>query len=147
MVFAYNGSREPVRQLRREMDRLFNGVLNEISEGGWPWGGRGQPAVNVWETAEAVMVEMEIPGVKSDQVDISVIGNQLTVKVERPASEEPEVTYHRQERPTGSFSRSLRLPTEVAADKVEAALENGVLTITLPKAEAAKPRKINITTK
>lgn len=144
MVFAYNVSRDPIRQFRREMDRWLNGVVQEFADGGWPWGSRGQPAVNVWENAEAVMVEMEVPGVKSDQIDIAVVGNELTVKVERPASERQEATFHRQERSTGSLSRTLRLPTEVAADRVEASLQNGILTITLPKAEAARPRKIQV---
>jgi HSP20 family protein len=82
--------------------------------------------------------------VKNEQVDLAVVGNELTVKVERPAPERQETTFHRQERPTGSFSRTLRLPTEVAVDKVEATLQQGVLTIRLPKAEAARPRKISV---
>ncbi len=148
MVFAYNAvSRDPLRQLQREMDRFFRGVIQEVADGGWPWGSRGQPAVNVWEDNDAVNVEMEVPGVKSDQIDIAVVGNELTVKVDRPASAWDGATVHRQERPTGSHSRTLRLPTEVASDRVEASLQNGVLTITLPKAEAAKPRKIQVNTK
>lgn len=147
MVFAYNGSRDPVRQLRREMDRLFNGFAGDFPMGNWPWGGRGQPPVNVWENADAVMVEMEVPGVKSEQVDISVVGNELTIKVERPTPEQADMTFHRQERPTGSFTRTLRLPVAVAADNVEAQLHNGVLAITLPKAQEARPRKIQVTSK
>lgn len=148
MVFAYNTvSRDPLRQLQREMDRFFRGVVHEVADGGWPWGSRGQPAVNVWENADAVNVEVEVPGAKSDQIDIAVIGNELTVKVDHPANAREEATVHRQERPTGSLSRTLRLPTEVAGDRVEASLQNGVLTITLPKAEAAKPRKIQVNMK
>ena len=106
---------------------------------------RSQPAVNVWEQHDALMVEMEVPGVKSDQLDISVAGGELSVKVNRPDVAQEGVTYHRRERPVGSFSRIVRLPVEVDADRVEADLRDGVLTITLPKAESAKPRKINVT--
>lgn len=142
MVFGY--TRNPAQQFRREMDRLMTGLFNEFANGSLPWTGQGQPAVNVWETPEAVMVEMEVPGVKNDQIDISVVSNELTIKVERPESREESVTYHRRERPTGVLTRALRLPSDVAADKVEAELRNGVLTITLPKAEAARPRKVQI---
>jgi HSP20 family protein len=126
------------------MDRLLNGLVNEFADGGWPWGVRSQPAVNVWEKPEALIVEMEVPGVESNQIDMAVVGNELTIKVEQPTAPEQEVTFHRRERPAGAFSRVLRLPIEVAADKVEADLRNGVLTITLPKAETARPRKIPI---
>jgi len=142
MVFGY--TRNPAQQFRRDLDRLLTGFANEFSEAGWPWGVRGQPAVNVWEKPEAVMVEVEVPGVKGDQIDISVVGNELTIKVSRPESDPADTAYHRRERPAGAFTRVLRLPSEVAADKVEADLRDGVLTITLPKSESARPRKINI---
>ena len=100
--------------------------------------------MNVWEQGDALLVEMEVPGVKSDQVDISVAGGELSIKIDRPEVAQEGVTYHRRERPVGSFTRVLRLPVEVDADRVEAELRDGVLMITLPKAEAAKPRKINV---
>ena len=133
-------------QLRGEMNRLVNGFTDQF---GIPWNtaGRAQPAVNVWETDDAVLVEMEIPGVKQEQLELSVVENELTVKAERPEMEEGKATIHRRERPTGGFVRSLRLPTPVEASQVEAALHNGVLTITLPKARSAKPRKIPVTAK
>ncbi len=86
-----------------------------------------------------------MPGIKSEQLDISVAGGELSVKVNAPDVSEDDVTYHRRERPVGSFSRIVRLPVEVNADRVEADLHDGVLTITLPKAASAKPRKINVT--
>jgi HSP20 family protein len=91
------------------------------------------------------MVELEVPGVKHDQVEISVAGGELSLAIRRPEVEQPGVTYHRRERPVGAFSRVLRLPADVDAEKVGAELKNGVLLITLPKAESAKPRKINVT--
>ena len=90
------------------------------------------------------MVELEVPGIKGDQVDISVTGGELTVKINCPEVQQENVTYHRRERPAGSVSRILRLPVEINSDRVEAELHDGVLLITLPKAESAKTRKINV---
>jgi HSP20 family protein len=134
----------PLHQLRHEMDRLVSGVLGPTIDGIWPNALRGQPAVNLWDIGECLKVEMELPGIKNDQIDISVSGNELTVRVDRPEVVEENVTYHRRERPAGSFSRVLELPCDVKTDAVEAELRDGVLTLTLPKAEIAKPRKINI---
>ena len=144
MVFGYRNTRHPLHQLREEMDRLLTGVLGGRPDGPLCGMFRSQPAANVWEQNDALMVEMEVPGVKSDQLDISVAGGELSVKVNAPDVTEEGVTYHRRERPVGSFSRIMRLPVEVNADRVEAELHDGVLTITLPKAESAKPRKINV---
>jgi HSP20 family protein len=143
MVFSYRTG-HPLHQLRDEVDRLWNGVVGPAADGLLPAYFRSQPAANVWEQGDALLVEMELPGVKSDQVDISVAGGELSVKVNRPEIDQEGVTYHRRERPVGSFTRVLRLPVEVNADKVEAELHDGVLLITLPKAESAKPRKINV---
>lgn len=143
MVFWYRNTPHPVRQLRDEMDRLFSGFLGQLSDRGPR---HGQPAVNVWEHEETVMVELEVPGVKADQVDISVVGGELSLKIERPELAQQNVTYHRRERPVGSFTRLLRLPADIDGDQVTAELSDGVLTIALPKAENAKPRKINVAT-
>ena len=97
------------------------------------------------ETPESIHVELEVPGLKSDQLDISVVGDQLSIKIERSGPTEENVTYHRRERPVGTFLRMVQLPAEVDANRVEAELQHGVLTIELPKAEAAKPRKIQVT--
>ena len=137
--------RNPLYQFRDEVDRLLTGVLGGRPDGPLAGVFRNQPAVNVWEQNDALKVEMEVPGVKSQQLDISVAGGELSVKVDAPEQFEEGVTYHRRERPVGSFSRIVRLPVEVDANRVEADLHDGVLTITLPKAENAKPRKINVT--
>ena len=144
MVFRYKSRRHPIYHLRDDVDRLFSGAFGQWAPGGLLGAGRGQPALNMWEQDDAVMVELEVPGLKGPQVDISVVGNQLSVKLERPELAQEGVTYHRRERPVGSFTRVLRLPTDVDADSVEAELSDGVLTITLPKAENAKPRKIEV---
>ena len=144
MVFRYRNQRYPLHQLRNEMERLWSGVFGPAADGLPSPVFRSQPAANVWEQEDALLVEMELPGVKSDQVDIAVAGGELSVKVNCPEVAEKAITYHRRERPIGSFSRVLRLPVEVDANRVEAELHDGVLTITLPKAESAKPRKINV---
>jgi HSP20 family protein len=145
MVFGYRTARNPFHQFRDEVDRLMTGVLRGRSDGLPPCIFRSQPAVNVWEEKDVLKVEMELPGVKSAQLDISVAGGELSVRVNVPEEVQEGLTYHRRERPVGSFSRLVRLPAEVNADRVEADLRDGVLTITLPKAESAKPRKINVT--
>ena len=105
---------------------------------------RSQPAANVWEQDDALLVEMEVPGIKSDQVDISVAGGELSVKINRPEIVQEGVTYHRRERPVGSLTRVLRLPVEVDANRVEAELRDGVLLITLAqsgKRQAAEDQR------
>jgi len=142
MVFRYRNLPGSLDQFRDEMDRLVSGLLSAVPDGGRLW--RGQPAINLWETEEALMAEIEVPGVKNDQIDISVIGEQLTLKVEVPDESAEGVLYHRRERPVGSFSRVIPLPHGVDAEQVQAELHDGVLTITMPKTEAAKPRKISV---
>lgn len=142
MVFRYQGPRQTLDQLREEVNRLFTGFT---PDGPLPWlAGRGQPALNVWETDDAVMAELEVPGVKSEQIDISVVENEFTLKIQRPESEAEPVTYHRRERPSGPMTRVVRLPVAVDPNRVSAELRDGVLTVTMPKAESAKPRKINV---
>jgi len=143
MVFRSITPRQPINQLRHEMDRVLSGFFGQPA-GSWLGAGREQPAVNVWDAQASLKVELEVPGVKSEQVNISVAGGELSVTVERPEVRQEGVTYHRRERPVGSFTRMLRLPADVDAAKVEAKLTDGVLTITLPKAESAKPRKIEV---
>jgi len=145
MVFGYQSTRHPFHQLRNEVDRLLTGFFGPAPDGFLPAVFRTQPPINVWEQEDSLKVEMELPGVKSEQLDISVAGGELSIKVNRPDVAQEGGTYHRRERPVGAFSRIVRLPVEVDADRVEADLRDGVLTVTLPKSESAKPRKINVT--
>jgi HSP20 family protein len=145
MVFRHTGTRHPLQQFRNEMDRLLTGFLGALPEP--PWAGRGQPAMNVWEERDALRAELEVPGVKNADIELSVVGNELSLRVERPDEAARGQTHHRRERPTGAFARVVRLPVEVDAERVEAQLRDGVLTITLPKAESAKPRKIEVASK
>src|SRR5581483_7565668 len=101
--------------------------------------------VNVWEDADSFHLEAELPGMTREQLQISVAHrNQLTIQGERPGYEVEKGRWHRRERGFGRFQRVLKLPTAVDADKVEAKLENGLLQLTLPKAEEAKPRRIAV---
>lgn len=143
MVYRYVSPRQRLGQLRDEMDRLMSGFLGWFPTGS-PSAVRGQPAVNLWEDGDALFAEMEVPGVKSDQIEVSVVGDELSLAVRREDVAQEGVTYHRRERGVGSFTRVVRLPADVDADNVAAELRNGVLTVTLPKAESAKPRKIQV---
>jgi len=103
------------------------------------------PLLNVWEDDQALYVDADLPGVDPAKLDVTVTeGNQLTIQGERAAPEVKGAAWVRQERPSGSFTRVVGLPALVDADKVEARYEQGVLRLTLPKHEAAKPRKIQV---
>lgn len=136
----------PLEQLRDEMDRLFTDFFRGYPSAGTPaFITRGTfPAINLWEAGDELFAEAELPGVSQDSLDVYVSGDELTIQGERSAPEEEDVSYHRRERGSGKFTRVIRLPVEVEADKIEATLSNGVFTIKLPKAAAAKPRKIHV---
>jgi len=133
--------------LRREMDRVFEDFTRPFN-GGLLRTGDAFPMLNLWEDADNVYAEAEMPGVKLGDVEVGVVGNELSIKGKRGGqSEDKGRTFHRQERWTGEFSRFVTLPTAVSAEKVEAVMKDGVLTVTLPKAESAKPRRIEVKTK
>lgn len=138
----------PVHQFREELDRLVTGAFNApgVATAARFVTGRGFPAVNVWENDNNLFVEAEVPGFKSENLEITVVGDELSLKGERVTAERAEDAYHRRERSVTSFQRTIKLPSEVNADSVEASLTDGVLLLTLPKVEAAKPRKINVRT-
>lgn len=105
------------------------------------------PAFDVSETDEHIIVKADLPGVDVKDIDISIVGNVLTVKGEKKQEkEEKNESYHRIERSYGSFSRSISLPAEVNPEGVEAVYKDGVLKLTIPKAEKSKPKKIEIKT-
>lgn len=138
--------RPQLAQVDHLMGELFGQAQSEVQRL-WPQVGGlvgGYPSLNVWEEGDIVYAEAEVPGVKADELELSVVGKELTVKGRRAAPTAPDATYHRRERGVGEFVRTVKLPVDVDADKVEASLVDGVLTITMPKAETAKPRKINV---
>ena len=130
--------------LRKEMDRLFGryGVINGQSRASFP-------ALNMWiEDEDNLIVEAELPGLALDDLEMYVTGgNMLSIKGERKRGVVGDGSWHRQERGFGTFSRLVELPHPVDADNVSAEFEHGVLRITLPKAEDAKPRRISVKAK
>jgi HSP20 family protein len=133
-----------VRVLHRHMDRVFDDVLRGPRVLTWEPAELGF-ALDVYENDDALVVKAALPGVRPDEVDISVIGDVLTVKGETKSEEETkDGSYHRRELRYGAFARSIPLPTRVDHEKAEATFENGILTITLPKAEEVKPKSIKI---
>jgi len=136
-----------VSRLRREMDRLWDDFFGPGRRSLRPLEPEWAPAVDVSETADKVVVKAEVPGIEAKDIDISLSGDVLTIKGEKKsAREEKKENYHLVERSYGSFSRSLRLPAAVIADKIEAAYKQGVLTVTCPKKEEVKPKAIKVKT-
>ena len=139
---------EPMREmmtLREAMDRLFDDAFTR------PLSASGvsvMPAIDLYETADEVVVKANLPGLKPDDVQITVTSDVLTLRGElKPVDSEKEATYHIQERRYGVFERSVALPTDVQTEKAKADFENGMLIITLPKAETVKPKMISIKAK
>lgn len=130
--------------VRREMLRLFDSVAGET------FGDVGAgvfPPMNITQDNENFYVRAEVPGIKPNELSVSAIRNRLSLAGKREIQRESErVSYHRKERAEGSFNRTVTLPTEIDADKVVAKYTNGILTLTLPKAEEAKPRQIKVRT-
>ncbi|NNE00748.1 MAG: Hsp20/alpha crystallin family protein [Pirellulaceae bacterium] len=133
-----------MNRLRNEMDRLFGHLGSEN-------GGHRRasfPLLNLWEDDNHLFVEAELPGFELDDLEIYVTGgNQLSISGERKQPEHDGGAWHRQERGFGKFRRSLELPGDVDSDTVDASFKNGVLTLTMPKSEAAKPRRIEVKAK
>jgi HSP20 family protein len=131
------------RNAFRELEEMLSDFMGAEPEG-W-FTGRMVPALDLSETDEKVEVRMDLPGIKPEEIDIQVNGNLLTVSGERKEEkEEKGKTFHRIERRSGSFSRSVTLPCPVADEKVEARFDGGVLTISMPKAEEAKAHRIPV---
>ena len=136
-----------VVSLRDAMSRLFEESFIRPSAWAAPLEGVGV-AVDMMETKDDVIVKVAVPGIKPEDIDISVTGELLTVKGEFKAEQKTEGSnYIRQERRFGAFERTLSLPTQVVADRAKAEFENGVLTLTLPKAEDVKPKTIKVKAK
>jgi HSP20 family protein len=137
--------------LRREIDRVFN----ETDSRSEPFfrtaflpgrAARRYPLINLYEDKEAVYVEALAPGVDADTLSLSVVGNTLSIAGEkrRVAGDVKPEAFHRSERATGKFVRHIELPVAVDEDKVQADYKHGLLTVTLPKTEKAKPKQIAV---
>jgi HSP20 family protein len=132
--------------LREAMDRLFDDAFTRpinLRDGGW-----SAPAVDMYQTDDEVVVKVALPGFKADEVQINVTGDVLSLRGElKREQEEKDKAWHIREHRWSSFERSVALPTQVQADRANADFENGILTITLPKAEEVKPKTISVKAK
>jgi len=131
-----------LRHVQRELERLT---------GRWPFSessgldGGGFPPVNVLNGPDEILVQCEMPGLRRDDIDLSITGETLVIKGRKQsAADETTVTYQRRERPFGDFTRTIVLPDSVDAARIEAKLADGILTVRLAKSQAAKPRQIPV---
>jgi len=143
---------DPFKELEAiqdEMNKIFNSSLIKLSsrdvgllEGSW------SPAVDIYDSKDSILVKADIPGMKKEEIDVSVHNDCLIIKGEKKQEKEiKEKDFVRTERFYGSFNRTIRLPAEVDAEKVNATYKNGVLELVLPKKEDAKPKQIKIEVK
>ena len=134
-----------VSRLRSEMDRLWDDYFGPGRRALRPMEEDWMPAVDISETGDKITVKAEVPGLEAKDIEISMVGDTMTIKGEKKLErEEKEENYHMVERSYGSFTRAMKLPGTVDADKVEASYKNGVLTVVLPKKEEVKPKAIEI---
>jgi HSP20 family protein len=130
---------------RDSMDRMLDTYFNRFP---MDFEGYGIVDLDMYQTGNDVVIEASIPGINPDDINISVTGDVLTIKGEvKEEKENKEADYHIRERRYGSFSRSITLPTQVVTDKANAEFKNGILKLTLPKAEEVKPKTITVKAK
>ncbi len=143
-IFRWPSSWDPfagLRGLQRDLERIVGSAFGE----GRRVGGGAYPPINVLSSENEIIVQCEVAGVKREDIDLSITGETLVIKgSKKPCADEETVRFHTQERGCGDFSRTIVLPDKVDAEKIEASLEAGILTIRLPKSEAAKPKRITV---
>jgi HSP20 family protein len=139
------GYGDSLTQFRSAVDRLFESFAGELPRRSG-WESFAYPPIALSEEGDHFVVEAELPGVRMNDLEITCLERNLTLRGERKSSGDPDESYERRERPTGSFVRTIELPSDVDAGKVSAALVDGLLRITVPKGERAKPRRIEIKT-
>jgi HSP20 family protein len=132
-----------IAPLGTRMDRVFEGLFDSLAQ---PAGARvARPALDLRETAEAYLLEAELPGVRAEDLELEVSGDELTISAKRAeTSESAEQIWHRRERRVTTYQRRLRLPEGVDGTAVEAELKDGVLTVKLPKSPERRPRRIDV---
>jgi HSP20 family protein len=143
LPFGFLGGADPFRELRRlqnEMDR----VMGSLSAAGGLAAAGAFPAVNVYAGQEGIAVVAELPGVEKDELEIHAHQDTLTLRGTRRPTAERNDAYHRRERRSGTFTRSIQLPYRIDPDRIEAHLDNGVLRLSLARPEGDKPRRIKI---
>ena len=139
---------DPVREMvgmRDEMDRIFDDFFSRSPVS---FEGYGNINLDLMQTDEEVIIKASVPGIKPEDLNISVTGDRLTIRGEIKSEEEvKKADYHLREIKNGSFARSVLLPSRVVADKTKAEFENGILKLVLPKAEEVKPKTITVKAK
>ena len=137
-------SREPFSVLRKEVDDLISSFLGSPTTTNW-LSTALSPATDIAETENAFIVKIDIPGIQAKDINVQVHGNTLSVNAQRQEEKETkDKTFYRMERRSGNFSRTMSMPCTVNEDEVAAEYVDGVLTLTLPKSERAKPKKISV---
>ena len=139
-TWRVRSSWDELHRMRQQLEQMFDDAPYQRASAGV------FPLINLTEDKDNYYVRAELPGVKGEEIDIQVTGKNLAISGERRiVAEKENARYHRREREAGTFSRMIGLPGEIDADKVEANLENGILTIVVAKAEIAKPKQISVT--
>jgi HSP20 family protein len=131
---------DELESLQESMNRELDGSGRRSGERGYRY-----PLMNVWTSSDGLVVDAELPGANPEDVDISVMADELTIsgKINSMPKQENE-TLHRQERPSGEFSRTLQLPFRANPEGVRAAFKNGILRVSIPRSEEENPKKIKI---
>jgi HSP20 family protein len=141
-AFGWTSPLEELERMRRQMEILTDGLTRSFPKG--PTAGVF-PLMNVTEDKDNYFIRAELPGIKADDLDISVTGNTLSISGQRKIpEEEASARYHRREREAGRFSRVISVPGMLDTGKVQAYCSDGILTVVLPKPEAAKPKQITV---
>lgn len=133
---------DPFESFNRDIESMFRDF--DRASGSSAFSAMSLPVCDVHETDKDYVLEFDLPGVKKDEINIEVVGNQIVVSGERRQETKNEGKQHRMERRYGSFQRVFTLTDEIDADAIEANYSDGVLTLSIPKSEAAKPKKIRI---
>jgi HSP20 family protein len=141
-TFSPRSQFQQLDNMRRQLDRFMN-LYSDMPRGSVDAG--VFPQLNVTEDSDKFYMRAELPGVRSDDLDIQATGKTITISGERKITvEHDNARYHRREREAGKFSRVMAMPSDIDANRIEARLQNGILTVMVPKAEAAKPRQIKV---
>jgi HSP20 family protein len=143
-IIKYDPFRD-LRTLQDEMNRLFSLTVPRVTGEDAMAQGAWSPSIDIFEGKDNIVLEAELPGMKIEDVDVSIENNTITLKGERKFEKRDENdNYHRVERSYGAFTRSFTLPRNVVGDDAQAEFKNGILRVTLPKREEEKARKIKI---
>jgi HSP20 family protein len=141
--FGFPGGADPFRELRRLQNEMSQ-LMGTLEPARGPMAAGGFPAVNIYAGHDGIAVVAELPGVEKDDLEVHAQRDTLTIHGTRRPAAEREEAYHRRERRSGVFTRTLQLPFQIDPERIEAQLENGVLRLSLSRPEEDKPRRIEI---